>query len=212
MASGGKGLGKTTFLDGKGRLGSVAVTGSARQSGRGMTGLATGAERYNRTARLLHWVMAALVIGNLAGGLLNETLEGTINLIPLHKSLGLTVLALTLVRIGWRFTWQHPPYPPAMPPAQIAAAKAVQGAFYTLMLVMPLSGWVMASAGKYPLTWFGLVDVPKLAVVKDSALHIVSRQSHEVLGWLLAGLVVLHVAAALRHHLILKDRVLERML
>ncbi|MFN3991104.1 MAG: cytochrome b [Erythrobacter sp.] len=177
-----------------------------------MASLETGAERYDRVARLLHWVMAALVIGNLAGGLLHDALKDTINLIPLHKSLGLTVLALTCVRIAWRFTWQHPPYPPAMPQWQIAAAKAVQAVFYGLMLAMPLSGWVMASAGKYPLSWFGLVEVPKFAVAKESALYLASRQGHEVLGWLFAGLIVLHIAAALRHHLILKDRVLERMM
>lgn len=177
-----------------------------------MAGFETGAERYNRAARLLHWVMAVLLIGNLAGGLLHESLKDTINLIPVHKSIGLTVLALTIARIAWRFSWQHPPYPPAVPQWQIAAAKAVQGVFYTLMLAMPLSGWVMASAGKYPLSWFGLVDVPKFAVAKESALYLASRQGHEVLGWLFVGLIVLHVAAALRHHLILKDRVLERMI
>ncbi len=195
-----------------GRTGSGAVIGSGIGSGRIITGLGARAERYDQTARLLHWVMAALVIGNLAGGLLHETLEDTINLIPLHKSIGLTVLALTIVRIAWRLTWQPPPYPPAVPQWQIAAAKAVQAVFYGLMLAMPLSGWVMASAGKYPLSWFALVDVPKLVVMKDSALYLASRQGHEVLGWLMAGLVVLHVAAALRHHFILKDRVLERML
>jgi cytochrome b561 len=156
--------------------------------------------------------MAALLIGNLAGGLLHDALEDTINLIPLHKSIGLTVLALTIVRIAWRFTWQHPPYPPAMPPWQIAAAKAVQAVFYGLMLAMPLTGWVMASAGKYPLVWFGLFDVPKFAVARDSALYLASREGHEVLGWLFVALIAVHVAAALRHHFLLKDRVLERML
>lgn len=177
-----------------------------------MARFGTGAERYNRVARLLHWMMAALLIGNLAGGLLNESLKDTINIIPLHKSIGLTVLALTCARIAWRFTWQHPPYPPAMAQWQIAAAKGVQAVFYGLMLAMPLTGWVMASAGKYPLTWFGLVDVPKFAVAKESALYLASRQGHEVLGWLFVALIAIHVAAALRHHLILKDRVLERML
>lgn len=177
-----------------------------------MTGFGTGTERYIRVARLLHWVMAALLIGNLAGGLLHDALEDTINLIPLHKSIGLTVLALTIARIAWRFTWQHPPYPPAMPPWQIAAARAVQAAFYGLMLAMPLTGWVMASAGKYPLGWFGLFDVPKFAVAKDSALYLTSREGHEVLGWLFVALIAVHVAAALRHHFLLKDRVLERML
>jgi cytochrome b561 len=199
-------------VGGNGRTGSGAVIGSAIGSGRIMTGLGARSDRYDQTARLLHWVMAALLIGNLAGGLLHDALEDTINLIPLHKSIGLTVLALTIVRIAWRFTWQHPPYPPAMPPWQIAAAKAVQAVFYGLMLAMPLTGWVMASAGKYPLGWFGLFDVPKFAVARDSALYLASREGHEVLGWLFVALIAVHVAAALRHHFLLKDRVLERML
>lgn len=177
-----------------------------------MTRLRTDGERYNQVARLLHWLMAALVTGNILGGLLNDSVKDTVNLIPLHKSIGLTVLVLTIARIAWRFTWQAPPYPPAMEAWQIMAARGVQGAFYGLMLAMPLTGWVMASAGKYPLTWFGLFDVPKLAVARDSALYLTSRQGHEVLGYLFAALVAVHVAAALRHHLILKDRVLERML
>jgi cytochrome b561 len=212
MATGDRQLGNTAFPGGKGRIGLFRAAGSAAQSGRMMAGFGTGAARYNRVARLLHWVMAALVIGNILGGLLHETVKDIVNLVPLHKSIGLTVLALTIARIAWRLTWQHPPYPPAMEPWQIAAAKAVQAVFYTLMLAMPLSGWVMASAGKYPLGWFGLFDVPKFAVAKESALYLASRQGHEVLGWLFAGLVVIHIAAALRHHLILKDRVLERML
>ena len=201
-----------TGSSGRTGAGSGAVMGSAIGTGRIVTGLGARAERYDQIARALHWVMAALLIGNLAGGLLHDALEDTINLMPLHKSIGLTVLALTLVRIGWRFGWQAPPYPPAMPPWQIAAARGVQAVFYGLMLAMPLSGWVMASAGKYPLNWFGLVDVPKFAVAKQSALYLASRQGHEVLGWLFVGLIALHVAAALRHHVILKDRVLERML
>ena len=169
------------------------------------------AERYNRTARALHWTIALLVIGNIVGGLLHETIEDTINLIPLHKSVGMTVLALTLVRIGWRFTWRAPLHPASMTRLEVAAARGVHIVFYGLMLAMPLSGWIMASAGKYPLTWFGLVDLPKLAVTRADPAYLVGRQAHEVLGWLFAALVILHVAAALRHHFLLRDRVLERM-
>lgn len=171
-----------------------------------------GEERYNRLARALHWLIAVLVIGNILGGLVHERLEHIIRLIPIHKSIGLSVLALTLVRIAWRFTWKQPPHPAGVRMWQVIAARVVHTAFYGLMLAMPLSGWAMASAGKYPLSWFGLFDVPKFAITKESALYLASRSGHEVLGWLFAGLVAVHVAAALRHHFILKDRVLERML
>jgi cytochrome b561 len=170
------------------------------------------AERYNRAARALHWIIAVLVIGNIVGGLLHDALEDIINLMPLHKSAGMTVLALTLVRIAWRFTWRAPPHPAGTSRAEAVAARVVHLVFYGLLLAMPLSGWIMASAGKYPLTWFGLFDLPKLAVTRADPAYLVGREAHEVLGWLFAALAVLHIAAALRHHFVLRDEVLKRML
>lgn len=175
-------------------------------------GLSGPDERYNRGARALHWIIAVLVIGNLAGGLLHDALEDTINLMPLHKSIGMTVLALTVVRIAWRFTWRAPVHPAAMSRIDVAAARGVHLLFYGLLLAMPLSGWIMASAGKFPLTWFGLADLPKLAVTRADPAYAIGHEAHEILGWLFAALVILHVAAALRHHFILRDMVLERML
>jgi len=169
------------------------------------------AARYNRVARLLHWSIAVLVIANLASGLLHEPLEGVVRLIPVHKAIGLTVLVLTLVRIAWRLTWTAPPHPASMTRREAAAAKAVHGVFYLLMLAMPLSGWIMASAGKYPLTWFGLFDWPKLSVSREGAAYAAAGPAHEWLGWLFLALAVIHVAAALRHHFVLRDDVLRRM-
>ncbi|MGX7926548.1 cytochrome b [Tsuneonella sp. HG094] len=170
------------------------------------------AVRYNAVARTLHWTIALLVVFNLASGLVNEALENTVRLIPLHKAVGLTILVLTLVRIGWRLTWARPPYPVTMSRAEVGAAQAVHVIFYILMLAMPLTGYVMASAGKYPLEWFGLFDVPKAAIVRDSAVYTLSRTAHGLFGWLFLGLALLHVAAALRHHFVLRDEVLRRML
>lgn len=169
-------------------------------------------ERYNRIARALHWAIAALVLGNIAGGLLHDALEDVVNLMPLHKAVGMTVLALTLVRIGWRLTWTAPPHPAGMSALEVAAAKAVHASFYALMLAMPLTGWIMASAGKYPLTWFGLFDLPKLPVTRDSALYSAGHEGHEILGWVFLALALLHIAAALRHHVLIKDNVLRRMM
>jgi cytochrome b561 len=174
--------------------------------------MTSASERYNRTAQALHWLIAALVIANLLIGLFHGAFEGVVRLIPVHKSIGLTVLALTVIRILWRLTWTHPPFPDSVTRAEAAAARGVQGTFYGLMLAMPLTGWVMASAGKYPLTWFGLIDIPKFAVTQTDPAYLVGRTAHEVLGWLFAGLAVLHIAAALRHHFILRDRVFRRML
>lgn len=168
-------------------------------------------QRYNRGARALHWIIAVLVIANILSGLFHEPLENIVRLVPLHKATGMTILALTIVRIGWRLTWKHPPYPPSVSHAEALTARTVQAIFYTLMLTMPLTGWIMASAGKYPLSWFGLFDLPKLAVARDGMIYAIGRPMHEVLGYLFAALVVLHVAAALRHHFILRDDVLKRM-
>jgi cytochrome b561 len=166
--------------------------------------------RYNATARALHAVIAVLVIANLALGLLHEALEKTVNLIPLHKSIGLTVLAVSLARVLWRFTWQTPIYAPAIGRVDVAVAKVVHVAFYALIILMPLTGWIMSSAGTKPLAWFG-IPVAKFAVAKGSPLAEAAHEGHELMGWLLLALAVLHVAAALRHHFILKDGVLRRM-
>lgn len=166
--------------------------------------------RYNATARAFHAVIAVLVIGNIAGGLLHEPLEDTINLMPLHKSFGLTILFLSIARVLWRFTWKAPDYQPALKRFDLLLAKTVHAIFYALIIVLPLTGWIMSSAGQRPLLWFG-IPVPKFAVEKGSALAEASHEGHEVLGYLALALVILHVGAALRHHFILKDGVLRRM-
>lgn len=166
--------------------------------------------RYNSTARAFHAVIAILVIANLALGLLQEGLEKTVNLVPLHKSIGITVLALTIARIALRFTWKTPAYVPSLKRFDLIVAKTMHAIFYGLLLILPLTGWIMTSAGKGPLAWFG-VPVPKLAVEKGSTLYELGHEGHEILGFTMLGLVLLHIAAALRHHFILKDGVLRRM-
>lgn len=168
-------------------------------------------QRYNRGARALHWLIAVLVIANLSTGLFHEYVDDTIRLIPTHKATGMTILALSVARVLWRFTWRHPAYPETVKRWEAFTARSVQAVFYALMIVMPVTGWIIASAGKYPLAWFGLFDLPKLPVSREGSAYAVGHPMHEYLGWLFAALVVLHVAAALRHHFILKDGVLRRM-
>jgi cytochrome b561 len=91
-------------------------------------------------------------------------------------------------------------------------ARVTHVLFYGLMLILPLSGWIMSSAGDWPLNWFGLVDIPKFHVTKQDPIVGIAGEGHEILGFLMLGLVILHIAAALRHHFVLKDRVLARML
>jgi cytochrome b561 len=165
--------------------------------------------RYNSTARAFHAIIALLVIGNLLGGLFHDALPKTWNVIPLHKSMGLLILLLTIARIAWRFTWKTPEYRPVLKSFDLMLAKAVHVTFYALMLIMPLTGWIFSSAGKYGAAFFGISV--KLPVTKDSPLAGLSHEGHEILGYAMAALVVLHIAAALRHHFILKDGVLRRM-
>jgi len=168
--------------------------------------------RYNRGARALHWTIALLVIANLATGLLHDPLEDYVRLMPFHKATGLTILALSIARILWRTTWTRPPYPSGTSQATILSARLVQAIFYALMLAMPLTGWILASAGKYPLEWFGLFEVPKFAVTRDSATYAIGHETHEILGWVFLALVVLHIAAALRHEFLLREPILRRMM
>lgn len=168
--------------------------------------------RYTTVARALHWTIAALIVANLFFGFAHDALPKDWAVMPVHKSIGITVLALTLLRIVWRLTHPAPPLPAAMPAWEKGAAHATHFLFYAFMLVMPLTGWIMSSAGTRPLSWFFLFDVPKFAVGKEDAIVGLSGGAHELLPWLWVALILLHIGAALRHHFALKDDVLRRML
>lgn len=168
--------------------------------------------RYTRIARLLHWGIATLILVNLFLGFLHGVLPRAMMAMPVHKSIGMTVLALTLVRILWRLTHRPPSLPATLPRWEHVGAVLVHGVFYAFMILLPLSGWIMSSAGTYPLNWFFLFDLPKFAVVKTDALYGLSHHVHEGLPWLWITLILLHVGAAFRHHFVMKDDVLRRML
>lgn len=170
------------------------------------------AERYSRVAIAFHWVIAALVTVNLASGLGSEVVPALGALFPVHKAIGITVLLLTVARVGWRLAHRPPPPPATMRAWERASALAVHWALYALLLLMPLTGWAMASdpARRYPLTWFGAFDIPYLPVSRAAAGT--GHDLHELFGWAMLLLVALHVGAALRHHFLLRDPVLRRML
>jgi cytochrome b561 len=165
--------------------------------------------QYSRVARWLHWGMAILIIGNLAGGLLHDFNAELI--MPIHKATGIGILALTMIRILWRTVKPAPAWPADMVMWERALASFTHGILYAFMLLVPLSGWVMASAGRWPISFFGLFEVPKFAVVRESTLWQVAHEGHELMGYALIALLVLHIGAALRHHFVLKDGVLQRM-
>ena len=168
------------------------------------------AVRYTRVAMWLHWVIAALVVANLTIGLLRGPVPALGALMPAHQAIGLTVLALTLVRIAWRLGHRPPPLPTEIPGWQRFASATVHAALYLLLLAMPATGWLLVSGGeRRPLTWFGLFPLPYLPATPAAA--DAGDAAHVVLGWLMLALVALHVAAALYHRLVLRDGVLGRM-
>lgn len=166
-------------------------------------------DHYSRVARWLHWTMGLLIIGNLVGGLAHDVNPQAI--MPLHKATGMLLLALAVVRIIWRMMHPAPALPAGMPTWERATASFTHAILYAFMVLVPLSGWVMASAGDYPLSFFGLFDIPKFAVIKESTMWEVAHEGHELMAFAMIGLLLLHIGAALRHHFILKDGMLARM-
>ena len=169
-------------------------------------------DRYTGVAIALHWTIAALILLNLWLGLAGDSLPKDWKVMPVHKAIGITVLALTLVRIGWRVTHPAPPLPEDMPHWERVAAHANHYAFYGLMLLLPLTGWAMVSGTdkRRPLEWFGLFDIPYLPVSK--AVGGLGHDLHGLFGWAMIALAVLHIGAALKHHFVARDTVLTRML
>ncbi|MFO1328309.1 MAG: cytochrome b [Rubrivivax sp.] len=168
--------------------------------------------RYTRTAALLHWAMALLIVAAVAVGAWMTGLPSGITKLKVynwHKWVGATVLALVLVRLAWRATHVPPPGPP-MPRWQARAAAAVQVWLYVLMLAVPLLGWAYSSAAGFPLVWLGVLPLPDwVGADRDLAARL--KPWHGRAAWTLAALSLLHVAAALHHHGVRRDGLLRRM-
>ena len=160
----------------------------------------------------LHWLSALLILGLAAVGLLMTELSTSplkLQVYALHKSFGLTVLALTALRLLWRVLAGSPDDVPA-PKLQILAAKSVHTLMYLLLFAIPLSGWLYNSASGFPLRWFGM-PMPKLFTGYNPMLKQLALFLHQNLFYALAVLLVLHASAALFHHYVSKDDTLKRM-
>jgi cytochrome b561 len=176
--------------------------------------LRNDAERWGGLSIALHWLTFLLVLGMATVGLLMVQMEPSplkVQVYALHKSFGLTVLGLTVLRLLWRASGRVPAPVPGTPAWQQRIASATHGALYALLMEVPLSGWWFNSAAGFPLRWFGLVKLPKLTGF-DPAIKALARETHETLFFVLAGLVAVHAAAALWHHYRQHDRTLLRML
>ena len=169
--------------------------------------------RYSKIAITLHWLMAVMIIGNLAGGFLNEFLPRNsperATVMGLHVSFGLTIIALTLVRIGWRLANPPPPLPAYFTGGERLLAKGTHWALYIAMLALPMSGWLMAERNERPLLYFFVAEVPKAGIGKPLAQQI--NEVHEILGWAMLVLLALHVLGVIRHLVMDRDNLLPRM-
>ncbi len=179
-----------------------------------MTSLRNTADSYGIIAQGLHWLLALLVFAQLSLGLYAAGLPlgiERLRWLSRHKSLGLAVLALALLRLAWRAANAPPALPASMSPRERRLALATHRLIYLLLILAPLAGWMHASAAGLSVNWFGLFLVPDL-VPRSRALSELFRLAHLGCVALLAALVAGHVAAALRHALVLRDGVLHRML
>lgn len=169
--------------------------------------------RYGGVAIALHWLIALLVFSGLTMGSYMVDLKMSpdkLKFYSWHKWIGITVLMLACLRAAWRVT--HAPPPPNLnhPLWQRRAAAAAHLGLYVLLFMLPLSGWLFSSASGFPVKYFGVVPLPDL-VDKNKELAELFKTVHELLGWALVLILGAHIAGALKHQFIDKDRTLGRM-
>jgi cytochrome b561 len=169
--------------------------------------------RYGWVAQGLHWgILALLILQVTLGSIADELPVGLerLTLMSRHKSVGITILALAVIRLAWRWIDSPPPLPP-MPRWQSIASRLNHWGLYVLLFALPVTGWLMSSAANRPVSWFGLAQLPDF-VAPDAGLKEVFEEAHELLVNVLYVLVALHVLAALKHQFIDRDGLLMRML
>ena len=172
------------------------------------------ANSYGAVAKLLHWGILALIIAQYVLAEAAEELEDgpdKLATIANHKSIGMLILLLMLARIGWKLANRGLPQSVPMARPQQIAAAAGHGILYLLLLILPLSGWLMSSAAGYPTAFFGLFEFPML-VGENHDLHEALEEVHETLFNAVVIVAVLHALAAMFHHFWMKDETLRRML
>ncbi len=179
--------------------------------------------RYTRVAVILHWLVAVLMTANVVLALSADHVpdDSVRSVIDAHKSIGVSVLGLALLRILWRLTHRPPPSPAVHPRRERIAAHLVHGGLYLLILLLPLSGWLHDSAWKdaatHPMHWFGLFEWPRIGAITSlppgtrEALHTKFGELHTALSYLLYALLALHVAGALKHQWLDREPTLQRM-
>ena len=162
-------------------------------------------------SRILHWLMAAMLLAMLFIGVtMVASLRYYHALVAVHRPLGILILILAVIRLFNRIFTTLPPFPPTMSPRERRLASASERLLYTLMIVLPLVGWGMLSAGHYPIIMFGPLHLPPI-LPADPSLYAVLRKAHTLLAFLLFLTFLAHLSAVLFHTLIIRDRLLHRM-
>lgn len=170
-------------------------------------------ERYGTVAQGFHWIVGLCVIGLLAMGLYMTSLDPTpaaFKLYALHKSVGIVVLALAVLRLVWKITNAHPRALPTHAAWERILARLTHVFLYFAIIGMPLSGWIMSSAKNFPVSVFGWFTLPNL-VGPSEEIARAAAQFHGLAAWALIAAIALHFAGALKHHVIDKDGTLRRM-
>ena len=171
-------------------------------------------QSWGTPAKLLHWVVAVLVFAQIAVGwaAVNWRLSPTkLDLFVWHKSTGMLILVLMVVRMAWRLANVTPLLPVAMRPLERRAAQSSHLLLYLLLFLLPMTGWIVNAAANVPFRVFWLIPLPAI-VEPDKAMADAAARTHFVLGVALSLLLAVHIGAALRHHFLKHDNVLARML
>jgi cytochrome b561 len=162
-------------------------------------------------SRILHWLMAALLIAMLFIGVSMVCSLGDYHtLLTIHRPLGISILILAAIRLITRTLTRLPPFPPSMPQSERWAATLSERLLYTLFFALPLVGWAMLSAGHYPIVMFGAVHLPPILPARPE-LYATLRKTHTILAYLLFLTFLAHLSAVLLHTLVLRDGLLNRM-
>jgi len=172
----------------------------------------SAADRYTAPAIALHWLLAAAIVVSFGVGLYMTSLPLSpqrVRLYNWHKWAGVTIFTLSALRLLWRL-WHRPPQDVPMSAWQRKAAHGTHLLMYLLFFAVPLVGWAYSSAAGFPVVVYGVLPLPDL-VAPDKALALAIKPWHWRLAYLLAAVVVLHVAAAIKHHVVDRDRLLSRM-
>lgn len=178
-----------------------------------MTQPASPTDRYNNTAITLHWLLGLMIVGSFAVGMIMTDMPFSptrLKLFNWHKWAGVVILALSALRLVWRLL-NAPPAAATGPAWQQRAAHLAHLALYLLFLAVPLAGWAYTSAAGFPVVLFAVLPLPDLAPVNRELAEAL-KATHHLLAYALAAVVMLHVAAALKHHFIDHDGLLLRML